>query len=332
MEPGHPYLPVDVLHEIIENLANDKNSLYSTLFVSRDWCRTTVPILWRNPFELLPTTWDQDPEKIRSLLRIYFSYVTGDDLALVKNWNVRIPKLRSAPTFDYIACLQNLNDRHVITAVNILFPYLTEGFAYPIGHNMVCYSLIKQMIRRSSNLIEVTISAQHWAILPNEHIEAFFSTLAEQHPKIRKLRFRLRNFGSYLYADDQMKYAVCASQLIHQLKFLEEVEFANIDVGLTEILETLKTRPKTLQRIKFRYCCFYDGRHSILKDWHHLEDLEEFLSVGCHHLASSDLSFLEGKMVVKDKMGLKVQLIGKEKNTETSVEKSEKFLTIKASL
>ncbi|CAG8520930.1 4094_t:CDS:2 [Ambispora gerdemannii] len=309
-----------VLHEIIENLATDKSSLYATLLVSRDWCRTTVPILWRNPFELLPTTWDQDLVKIRSLLRVYFAYVTGDDMAAVKTWNVRIPKLRSSPTFDYIAFLQNLNDRHVITAVNILFPYLTEGFAYPIGHNRVCYALIKEMIRRASNLAEVTISAQHWAILPNEHIEGFFAMLGEQHPKIRKLRFRLRNFGSYLYADDQLKYAVCASTLIHQLKYLEEVEFANIDVGLTEILETLKTRPTSLIKIKFRYCCFYDGRHAILRDWESLEGLEEFLSVGCHHLASSDLRFLEEKMIVKDKMGLRVQLIGKDKNNENQLE------------
>ncbi|PKC14027.1 hypothetical protein RhiirA5_409904 [Rhizophagus irregularis] len=38
----------DILSQIFEEI-DDKNSLYSCLFVNRTWCVTAVPILWRNP-------------------------------------------------------------------------------------------------------------------------------------------------------------------------------------------------------------------------------------------------------------------------------------------
>ncbi|CAG8619013.1 3986_t:CDS:1, partial [Ambispora gerdemannii] len=317
MELNKPQLPIDILDEIIENLADDKETLFSTLLVSRDWCRTTVPVLWRNPFELLPTTREQEQHKIRALLKIYFSYVNKDDLAAVKVWNVKIPKLRRPTTFDYISCMEKLNDRHISMAVNILFPELTDGFAYPIGQNMVCYALIKQMIRRAAHLLEVSLSTHHWSILPNDHIEGFFDTLLELHPKIRKFKFRIRNFGSYDYDEDHLKYGICVARMIPKLKHLEQVEFANFDVGLTEILKTLKSRPKALKNIKFWYCCFLDGRHEVLKDWQNVEELEEFLSVGCHHLVSSELGTLGEKMQLRMKDNLRVHLTAKPKNPES---------------
>jgi hypothetical protein len=39
----------DVLSLILEELKDDKKSLYSCLFVNRIWCVITIPILWRNP-------------------------------------------------------------------------------------------------------------------------------------------------------------------------------------------------------------------------------------------------------------------------------------------
>ncbi|GES84971.1 hypothetical protein GLOIN_2v1784962 [Rhizophagus clarus] len=42
----------DILYLIFKELQNDKRSLFSCLTVDRNWCETTVPILWRNPWKL----------------------------------------------------------------------------------------------------------------------------------------------------------------------------------------------------------------------------------------------------------------------------------------
>src|SRR6266542_2015925 len=49
------YLNKDVLSLIFGELTNDKKSLYSCLLISRTWCVTSVPILWKNPGRTLLT-------------------------------------------------------------------------------------------------------------------------------------------------------------------------------------------------------------------------------------------------------------------------------------
>jgi hypothetical protein len=48
-------LPPEIIRSIVLYLKNDKKSLYSFLFVSRDWCRGMIDLLWRQPFHLLYT-------------------------------------------------------------------------------------------------------------------------------------------------------------------------------------------------------------------------------------------------------------------------------------
>src|SRR3954454_4007348 len=45
----------EIIRSIVLHLKNDKKSLHSCLLVSRDWCRETVDLLWRQPFHFLYT-------------------------------------------------------------------------------------------------------------------------------------------------------------------------------------------------------------------------------------------------------------------------------------
>ncbi|CAB4428497.1 unnamed protein product [Rhizophagus irregularis] len=47
--------PPELIRPIVLNLKNDKKSLHSCLLVSRDWCKETVDLLWRQPFHFLYT-------------------------------------------------------------------------------------------------------------------------------------------------------------------------------------------------------------------------------------------------------------------------------------
>ncbi|GBB97507.1 hypothetical protein RclHR1_00030064 [Rhizophagus clarus] len=48
-------LPPEIIRSIVLYLKNDKKFLYSSLFVSRDWFRGMIDLLWRQPFHLLYT-------------------------------------------------------------------------------------------------------------------------------------------------------------------------------------------------------------------------------------------------------------------------------------
>ncbi|PKY38636.1 hypothetical protein RhiirA4_451656 [Rhizophagus irregularis] len=48
-------LPPEIVRLIVLYLKNDKKSLHSCLLVSRNWCRETVDLLWKQPFHFLYT-------------------------------------------------------------------------------------------------------------------------------------------------------------------------------------------------------------------------------------------------------------------------------------
>src|SRR5439155_26988540 len=110
--------------------------------------------------------------------------------------------------------LQHLHDRHVVTAVNILFPQMVEGFGYPIGHKMVCYVLMKLLITRAKNLFEIALPSYHWAVLPPENASEFFNALSDQRQNIRKVRFHLVHFDNHNYFKNRKLYIEAIAAVI----------------------------------------------------------------------------------------------------------------------
>ncbi|GES74754.1 hypothetical protein GLOIN_2v1881634 [Rhizophagus clarus] len=60
----------DVLYLIFEQLQDNKKILYSCLLVSKTWCETIIPILWKNPWECL------NKKKVKLLLSLSFNYIS----------------------------------------------------------------------------------------------------------------------------------------------------------------------------------------------------------------------------------------------------------------
>src|ERR1051325_3589579 len=45
-------LPVDIMSIIFDDVEQENdNTLYSCIFVSREWCQMAVPFLWKNPWK-----------------------------------------------------------------------------------------------------------------------------------------------------------------------------------------------------------------------------------------------------------------------------------------
>ncbi|GBC05425.1 hypothetical protein RclHR1_06210010 [Rhizophagus clarus] len=96
----------DVLFLIIEELRDDKNSLYSCLSVNRTWCVTTVPILWRNPGQYSLT---KDSENILFCTTILHLSEESRDILKNQGMDNLITETHWRPLFNYISCWKYLD-------------------------------------------------------------------------------------------------------------------------------------------------------------------------------------------------------------------------------
>lgn len=83
-------LPYEILHNIFKLFSNDRQNLFSFLFVNRNWCKIIIPILWSHPL-FKP-----------KLITVILSYLNKED---------SIPRLDRNLRKEYNACrISNLHD------------------------------------------------------------------------------------------------------------------------------------------------------------------------------------------------------------------------------
>ncbi|CAG8500118.1 6611_t:CDS:2 [Rhizophagus irregularis] len=102
-------LPEDCIREILEQLSEDKRTLYSCLITNRTYCQFVVPILWRNP-------WPTFNSLTNELERIYWK-ILGKTIIkcltletkqkLSKQFQIYLnPSLLQKPLFNYVSYIQ----------------------------------------------------------------------------------------------------------------------------------------------------------------------------------------------------------------------------------
>ncbi|PKC75805.1 hypothetical protein RhiirA1_407170 [Rhizophagus irregularis] len=70
-------LAPELLGQIFSHLEYDLNTLYSCLLVSRIWCKSTVPLLYKQPFHLCPTY------NHKKLINLYLPWLSKESLTLL---------------------------------------------------------------------------------------------------------------------------------------------------------------------------------------------------------------------------------------------------------
>lgn len=97
-------LPSNCFEEILESMDNDRNSLFSCALVNRHWCRLTIPLLWRRPFEHgYPNDFGL------KLLKIYISFLAVEERELLKAQDIQVPN--------------NINNNNNNNSNKLLFEY-----------------------------------------------------------------------------------------------------------------------------------------------------------------------------------------------------------------
>ena len=90
----------DCITLIIEELYDDKNSLFSCLLVNRLWCKIVAPILWRDPWEFLKDK-KKGINKANKFFNIILLFLPEESRSYLKNQGIDI-SLQKRPLLNYI--------------------------------------------------------------------------------------------------------------------------------------------------------------------------------------------------------------------------------------
>ncbi|PKC11078.1 hypothetical protein RhiirA5_497968 [Rhizophagus irregularis] len=106
----------DVLRLIIEELQDDRKTLYSFLLVNKIYCEIIVPILWKNPWKFMTKV------KRKSLSKIIISHLSNETKNNLKNQEINIFKNSyQKPLFDYISFCRHLNLGEIKEIIYIIY-------------------------------------------------------------------------------------------------------------------------------------------------------------------------------------------------------------------
>src|SRR2546430_2623772 len=134
----------DCLTLIFEILHNDKISLYPCLLVNRLWCEVAVPILWRNPWEIITKPFSNKTfKKAKKLFNTILLHLPEESIILLKSQEFDKPR-RQISLFNYILNYVFKNQKNVklliIPQQKPLFSYISfckyiKHQVYPYGPN-----------------------------------------------------------------------------------------------------------------------------------------------------------------------------------------------------
>lgn len=76
----------EILDHIFNYLINDKKSLHSCILVNMDWCKSAVPILWKQPFMLIDVA-----KPLDKIINIYSRFLSDDTRAMLIIQGLKLP-------------------------------------------------------------------------------------------------------------------------------------------------------------------------------------------------------------------------------------------------
>src|SRR3954449_7774258 len=85
-------LSIDILSIIFEELEKENSTLYSCIFVNREWCQVGIPFLWKNPWKIFnETDWMNDNKyqdieiRYKTLFRSFLTLMTKEQKGFLKS-------------------------------------------------------------------------------------------------------------------------------------------------------------------------------------------------------------------------------------------------------
>src|ERR1043166_3876657 len=129
----------------------DRKSLYKCLFVSKYYCKLSIPRIWRNPFKL------QCSEKSISLINILLACLDEEEISFLIPCAINLNN--QPPLFEYARFVRKINHEYCIDYIEAWLNSTNE----PFNHHYDCrvQKLINviyhKIMRQGSNLQELKL-------------------------------------------------------------------------------------------------------------------------------------------------------------------------------
>ncbi|RIB24565.1 hypothetical protein C2G38_2168209 [Gigaspora rosea] len=275
----------ELMENILNNLNNEFDSLYSCTLVSRHWCKMSIPFLWQDPFSL---------ETSPLFISKYLSSLGEDEKYSLKECGLNAEFSKTLfvyakflkvldlsrliwVTWKYLKLVKKsifYNDPSINLLINLLFKLFMESGA--TLHKSVLYvsteinpeifNLLEQNKQFFSQLQDLSLSVK--SEFSTKNGTKLLKILAKNTTKINALK--LENFRSD-----------CEPELFHDLISIikSQVQLRRFSIIGEEIpmefhgmISSLKSQTSSLHEVIIRYCG-YSAEFEILKDCKNLETL-----------------------------------------------------------
>ncbi|RIA85513.1 hypothetical protein C1645_879244 [Glomus cerebriforme] len=281
-------LPEDCIKEVLEQLSEDKTSLYSCLISNRFFCQCVVPILWRNPWPAFNSL-SSELEKIylkilgKTIIKCFPQEIKQ---SLSKQYKIHLnPSLLQQPLFNYVSYIQVIP----VGIINQLIRNLFEQVMNYNGEQMFnkeFWSLfikqckIKSLEIPNFNLFEYPESKNYLSSLSILKLFIYYpkEMIIELSKNVHTLK-RIEIFLIYLYQNSNNDIET----LILSQKNLKEINFMFI-AGQKFIFNNKKTIESLSQSLKVLELCSCISLPShIISSFINLTELKIFYHNSLYH-------------------------------------------------
>ncbi|CAG8653454.1 10272_t:CDS:1, partial [Paraglomus brasilianum] len=272
--------PLLCIAQIISELSEDSNDLYSCLLVNRMWCKCAVKYLWQMPF-----SWCEDNggRMLTSFLQLLPSE-SLDDLEYIMGMDIPPPNLR--PMFNYLGFVRTLNLSHCAIATTSYLDTVNPNNTQNTHVRLLLLRLCREIVINCPFLNEIYLdeldfddiddsvhrwSARAWNLFSIKDVGIKFNRLRQFtftqafHPdilytaaeKLTKLEVFEFHCSDYPASDDVVVWCDAISKLIRKQERLR-VLFLSLDFESPQnswklIWKAVCTQANTLRRIEIQF-------------------------------------------------------------------------------
>ncbi|GBB91899.1 hypothetical protein RclHR1_19320003 [Rhizophagus clarus] len=302
------HIPNDIIREIISHVdPKDINTLYSCLLINRAWCEHIIPLLWKNPFNIIK----KNPRK---LVSIYFNFCDEQTKSIIRIVNhnktlIKYPsylqKVSFMKIYDATLDLVLFNNNKAENEKIQSFPSKKDQ----ILSIMLSKEILKMFLNNSPRLeyLKIDISRELKRRTCCEFIS--FSSLNTALTRLNTLHCSNDNANNEILKviaqsstsikniiisenDDWNNYNVgiinlTISKLIKVQQGIEKVTINEVSKGITEILSSLKSQKNTLKELHFNHVSFIKDENALKYISNFSENLKELRFKNCYGLTNN---------------------------------------------
>ncbi|PKY19799.1 hypothetical protein RhiirB3_432953 [Rhizophagus irregularis] len=187
-----PYLTDDCIYYILQHLQDDRLTLFKCLLVNRFWCKSTIPLLYANPFANIT-------EKNYSITLTLILCFNKAEILQLKNQlgsnqinNINFDK-EHKPLFEYPKYLENYNNNTISSVIYKWFvKYVSDLSIFKKLYYEIIPIFLQSILRQSRNIkqLDISINLFYKESFKNFNFQNFTSNLT----KLNLLSLNFQNF------------------------------------------------------------------------------------------------------------------------------------------